>query len=280
MTLKRLLRISRPRFWLYEAGTFLVGCAAAYSYGVFAPTHLLVVIGFFLYFLIPANLYIYGINDIFDYETDKLNPKKVAYEALVMPSEHRYLWSAIALTTLPFFGLLIGASALSICGFIAFLFFAAFYSAPPIRAKAIPGLDSLFSAAHYVATGVFAYTVSGGSPLSAAPVIAAMAWAIAMHAYSAVPDIEADTKSNVPTIATALTKHRTIVLCAVLYTIAALLSYPYLGLMAVGLYFIYLGLMIASYRTTTDAQLFSLYTLFPYINAIGGMLIFFNVFLG
>jgi 4-hydroxybenzoate polyprenyltransferase len=32
---------------------------------------------FGLYFLIPANIRIYGINDIYDYETDKLNPKKV-----------------------------------------------------------------------------------------------------------------------------------------------------------------------------------------------------------
>lgn len=31
---------------------------------------------FALYFVIAANIWIYGINDIYDYETDKLNPKK------------------------------------------------------------------------------------------------------------------------------------------------------------------------------------------------------------
>ena len=38
---------------------------------------------FVVYFLIPANILIYGINDIFDYDTDKLNPKKGTYEAFI-----------------------------------------------------------------------------------------------------------------------------------------------------------------------------------------------------
>lgn len=280
MKLSRLLRISRPRFWLYEAGTFLVGCAIAYAEGSLASASLFVLIGFFVYFLIPANLYIYGINDIFDYETDKLNPKKVAYEALVMPSEHPALWRAIVLSTLPFLALLYGASTPALLGFAAFLFFAAFYSAPPIRAKAIPVLDSVFSAGHYVATGVFAYLLAGGSQLALAPIAASMAWAIAMHAYSAVPDIAADTASGVPTIATALGKQVTIILCALLYAAAAFLSFAYLGAYALVLLTIYLLLMAASYVARSEQRLFSIYTVFPLVNALGGMTLFFMVLLG
>ena len=104
MTIKEVLKISRPRFWLYEAATFgLVGTVGAlqglsffsdWRYWVFA-----------LYFLIPANILIYGINDIFDYETDKLNPKKGdnAYEALVPPERQRSLWKWIIFTNVPFF---------------------------------------------------------------------------------------------------------------------------------------------------------------------------------
>lgn len=280
MSLARLLRISRPRFWLYEAGTFLVGCAAAYASGYTVAVPTLMLGAFFVYFLIPANLYIYGINDIFDYETDRLNPKKVAYEALVIPAEHAALWRAIIISTLPFLGLLYGASLLALSAFAAFLFFAAFYSAPPIRAKAIPGLDSVFSAGHYVATGVFAFLIAGGTELSLTPIIAAMAWAIAMHAYSAVPDIDADTASKVPTIATALGSKLTILLCAALYATAAILSFPYLGYVSVVFGVLYLGLMIASYTTSSTESLFKIYKVFPYVNAIGGMAIFFTVLLG
>jgi lycopene elongase/hydratase (dihydrobisanhydrobacterioruberin-forming) len=58
---------------------------------------------FAAYFLISANIWIYGINDIYDYETDKLNPKKTeGYEALVTPPEQKSLWKRILWTTLPF----------------------------------------------------------------------------------------------------------------------------------------------------------------------------------
>jgi hypothetical protein len=45
----------------------------------------------------------------------------------------------------------------TIISFLAFLFFSSQYSAIPIRAKARPIMDSLFSAGHYVATAVFGY---------------------------------------------------------------------------------------------------------------------------
>lgn len=100
---------------------------------------------FGLYFLVPANIWIYGINDIYDYETDKLNPKKQGYEALVEPKEHKKLWARIIGTTIPFLFVLPLTIATYI-SFLLFLFFSAQYSATPIRAKGRPILDSLFSA--------------------------------------------------------------------------------------------------------------------------------------
>lgn len=73
-----------------------------------------------------------------------------------------------------------------------FLFFSGFYSALPIRAKTIPLVDSVFSAGHYVATAVFAYVLISGVQIDRQLVIAGMAWAMAMHAYSALPDIQPD----------------------------------------------------------------------------------------
>ena len=134
MTFREVLRISRPRFWLYEAATFgLVGTVAAlqglsffsdWRYWVFA-----------LYFLIPANILIYGINDISDYETDKLNPKKGdgAYEALVGPEKNRALWKWIIFSNIPFF-FFVPLTTPLIASFVAFIFFASMYSAYPIRA--------------------------------------------------------------------------------------------------------------------------------------------------
>ncbi|HEX6279355.1 MAG TPA: hypothetical protein VFZ49_05000, partial [Pyrinomonadaceae bacterium] len=94
-----ILQVSRPRFWLYAFGPYLVGLAAA-----IATREDLVRLDAFLfglYFLFPANLLIYGINDIFDWETDRLNPKKSEYEMLVGPESHRRLAVWIAFLNLP-----------------------------------------------------------------------------------------------------------------------------------------------------------------------------------
>lgn len=285
MKIKRLLKISRPRFWIYEIGPYIVGVSAAAGFAT-EPWLLIPTLIFFLFFTYPANIYIYGINDIFDYETDKLNPKKVQYESLVMPDEWPKLWRNIILFCLPF--LIYGFFVLKIealIAFLAFFFFAGFYSASPIRAKARPFLDSIFSAGHYIATAVFSYLMISNflnqqiswTNLSICT-FAGMFWAIAMHAYSAVPDIQADRDAKLETIATKLEKNKTIILCAVLYALSGILAFQFLGIISIILSAVYVIFMLKSLKTT-DEELFKIYTYFPKINSIAGMIIFFTVLL-
>ena len=278
MTITEVLKISRPRFWLYEAATFgLVGTVGAQSGLYFFSTWQYWV--FALYFLIPANILIYGINDIFDYETDKLNPKKgdTAYEALVPPERQRALWKWILYTNIPFLFFIPLENPL-LLSFFAFVFFASFYSAEPIRAKAKPIIDSLFSAGHYVATGVFGYYLAGGTAFPTVGVIAGMCWAVAMHAYSAVPDIKADTQANLNTIAILIGGKRTIYLCWFLYILAAYLVRDIIPLASIigGLTFSFF--MWRSLYATTDEALFKLYTYFPLINTVIGALVSMELF--
>jgi len=285
MKLRRLFRISRPRFWIYELGPYVIGIVAA-SAGSIEIWYSLPVLIFFVFFTYSANIYIYGINDMYDYETDKRNPKKVSYESLVLPNERKGLSLHIAITSLPF--LIYGfftTSLTTFCALLAFFFFAGFYSAWPIRAKARPFLDSIFSAGHYIATAGFSYLLCSeilNSHIHTETFIislaAGMLWAIAMHAYSAVPDIRADRDSNLSTIATTLEKQKTIILCAVLYSLSGILSYPFLGVTSIVLATVYFIFMILSLRAD-DKNLFRLYTYFPTINTICGMAIFFTILL-
>lgn len=290
MKIGRLVTISRPHFWIYEVGPYIIGVAAAlYGSGTLFGAVVVPIAIFFLFFLYPANLYIYGINDIFDYETDKLNPKKVSYESLVMPSEHKNLFLKIFLTCAPFllYGLLISRTSGSyqyIIGLLSFFFFAGFYSAPPIRAKAKPFLDSIFSAGHYIATAVFSYLLVinlGGGEVTLGslwlPVLAGMSWGIAMHAYSAVPDIQADKGANLSTIATLLGKRVTIVLCSILYALSAIIAFSYIGYASLLLGIVYILFMFASLKTSEE-ELFMIYKYFPYINSLSGMIVFFSIF--
>lgn len=276
MQLLEVLRISRPRFWLYEAATFgLVGTVGALQgFSFFTDWRYWV---FFFYFLIPANILIYGINDIFDYETDKLNPKKGTYEALVTPDRQSALWKWILVTNIPFF-FFVPLTTPLIVSFFAFVFCASFYSAPPIRAKAKPIIDSLFSAGHYVATGVFGYYLAGGTEFPLVGIVAGMLWAVAMHAYSAVPDIKADTLAGLKTIAILIGAHRTIYMCWIFYVLAAWLvrdSVPIASMVGAA---VFSYLMYRSYKAKTDEALFALYTRFPLINTAVGAIVSIELF--
>ncbi len=262
----RILLISRPRFWIYELGTFFIGALTVIP--TYAELTRYDILLYAIFFLFPANLLIYGINDIFDYETDKLNPKKVEYEALVHPKEHNALYVWIMMLTIPFVVTALWLPVPHIISLVAFIFFAVFYSAKPIRAKTKPILDSFFSAGHYIATGVFGYYLAGGDTFPWLGVIAGMCWAMAMHAFSAVPDIKADKESGINTIATKFGKYPTMLLCSVFYIVSALLMYFVIGWYAILAGLVYIVIIYHAYTAKSYYRLFKIYSFFPWVNTI------------
>ena len=263
------MNISRPRFWLNEMGTYFIGVLVATNFLTdFLRPEILV---FAFFFLIPANILIYGINDIFDYETDKLNPKKVEYEALLVPEKHKAVWVWILATNIPFLIYALTINKKTGIYLLIFYFFAIFYSATPIRAKIRPFFDSLFSAGHYIFTGVFGYFLAGGQGFPLVGFIAGMLWAMAMHAYSAVPDIKADSDAGFKTIATWLGRNGTIIMCLVFYVASAVLFSTLVGIFPLVAVLVYVFLMIKSLRTKDDKKLFKIYTYFPWVNFVTPM---------
>lgn len=270
-----LLKVSRPRFWFYLFGPYIVGLVAAISTrGELADWRFAL---FGLYFLFPANLLVYGVNDIFDYETDRLNAKKSDYEQLVVPDHRLGLAAWIVGTNLPF---IVAAAVLFSYSILlplaGFLFFSIFYSAPPIRAKAKPVLDSAFNIL-YIMPAAFAYAAASGELPPTMAIVAGALWTAAMHAYSAIPDIDADREAGVKTIATTFGGNATLGICAVLYVLAAVLSFQYLGFVAVVLGTIYLLLMAASVPALRSGAIFRLYSAFPFINVAAGFILFWAV---
>ncbi len=272
--LRFLLKVSRPRFCFYIFGPYLVGLVAAAATREELLDWRFALFG--LYFLLPANLLIYGINDIFDYETDRLNEKKNTYETLVVPDLRRSLLIAILATNLPFIIATIVFAYAALPSIAGFLFFSIFYSAPPIRAKTKPFLDSAFNIL-YVFPGAFTYQMLTGNFPPVGLMIAAGCWTAAMHAYSAIPDIEADKAAGLKTIATVLGPYGTLTICALLYAASAILSLEYLGIASVMLGGAYILLMLASVASYRNGRLFKLYRAFPLINIAAGFVIFWNV---
>jgi len=271
--LRNFFPTSRPRFWRYVLGSYYVGLVAWAGFlQLWDMWHIFTFqsIWFFLYFSYPANLLIYGVNDIFDYETDKHNPKKQDYEWLITPEKQQLLRFVIAWLNIPFLFLSILPNTWSYIRLFIFLWSSLFYSAPPIRAKARPILDTIVSALVYIAPWYVWYYLSGWSHFSWFVSLALLARNMAMHAYSAIPDIEADSMANISTVATLYGKKGTLIFCIACYMLSIICSLPYLWWFSIVWWLVYIVMMIVSF----SGNLFRLYTFFPWINWIIWFLLF------
>jgi len=214
--LRYLLVLSRPRFWLYLGGPVAVGV----TYGIADVSELFtpVTVGLAAYFLVPANVFLYGVNDAFDADADELNPKKEGREAR---------WRGDRLVSLA----VVVSGALGLAAFAAtprvawaylagFLLLGAGYSAPPVRFKTTPFLDSV-SNGLYVLPGAAAYAAVSGTHPPVAALAGAWLWAMGMHTFSAIPDIEPDRAAGIRTTATLLGENRTYAYCAACWVAAA-----------------------------------------------------------
>jgi 4-hydroxybenzoate polyprenyltransferase len=219
--LRQVVGASRPLSWVNTAYPF----AAAYLLaggGVDAA----LVLGS-AYFLVPYNLLMYGVNDVFDYESDLRNPRKGGVEGVVLDRRvHRLTLLLAGLTNVPFLAALVvlgspGSTlvlAVSVAAVVA-------YSAPVLRFKERPVLDSLTSSTHFVSPAVVGLALAGGrlDATSAAALAGFFLWGVGSHAFGAVQDIEADRGAAIASVATWLGAARTVRLALGAYAVAGLL---------------------------------------------------------
>ncbi len=278
MKFRKLINITRPRFWIYVLGPFLLGLATSGDVRLLSGATLVLLIFLFVFFTVPANLLIYGVNDIFDYETDKLNPKKVEYEELVTPQEQSFLWKLIAILVIPFLLTMIWLPTAAKVALLVFLFTGVFYSAKPIRAKVNPPLDIIFSSIIYISPAVIGFFAATGMQISWLAVVGGLLWASAMQTYSAIPDIDADTQAGVKTLATLLGQKGALWFCLLSYLAATLIGFLFLGWLGLVIGLVYVVLMIMSFKKPHN--IFHYYTYFPKVNSLAGFIIFWFLVLG
>jgi len=274
--LKQFVSTSRPRFWIYLIWPYIVWLMAWWWFDNLTQIISLFsfqVIWFLLYFSYPANLLVYGVNDIFDYETDKLNEKKAGYEWLITPDKQKQLLLVLAFLNIPFLLLSILPNPESYLRLILFVLSSILYSAPPLRAKAKPILDTIVSSFVYIGPGYVGYFISWWTGFDRMILGALLGWNMAMHAYSAIPDIEADTQAWINTVATFYGKSGTLWFCIICYSLSIILSLQSLGWFSGIVWLVYIIMMALSFRQ----NLFRLYTYFPWINMIVWFLLFWYV---
>jgi 4-hydroxybenzoate polyprenyltransferase len=217
----QLLLSSRPLSWINTAFPF----AAAYLL-TSGSVDVALVVGT-IFFLVPYNLAMYGINDVFDYESDLTNPRKGGVEGAVLDrSLHRWTLLAAALTCIPFVVVLVALGGPASWLVLTVSLFAVLaYSAPGLRFKERPFLDSITSSTHFVSPAVYGLVLGGASftPQLLAVLAAFFLWGTASHAFGAVQDILPDREGGIASIATVMGATTTVRLALGAWTAAGLL---------------------------------------------------------
>ena len=211
---------SRPVSWVNTAAPF----ALAYFLAT-GGFDLVGVIGT-VFFLVPYNLAMYGINDIFDYESDLRNPRKGGVEGAVLDrSRHTATLVASAVTTVPFLAyLVLVGSAESSLWLAASMFAVIAYSARGLRFKEVPFLDSITSAFHFVSPAIIGWTIAGAELTAgvSACLVAFMLWGAASQAFGAVQDVRFDREADLKSVATVLGARSTVWFALACYVAAVL----------------------------------------------------------
>ncbi|WP_084361417.1 prenyltransferase [Herbiconiux solani] len=219
--IRQLLLSSRPLSWVNTAFPFAAGYLMTTR-----EVDLVFVLGT-IYFLIPYNLAMYGINDVFDYESDLRNPRKGGVEGAVLDrSLHRITLWAVVITNVPFLVYLVAVGSPASWAVLAVSVFALIaYSAPGLRFKERPFLDSLTSSTHFVSPAVFGLVLAGAvfTPGLWAVLAAFFLWGVASHAFGAVQDIVADREGGIGSIATVIGGATTVRISFAAYLLAGVL---------------------------------------------------------
>jgi 4-hydroxybenzoate polyprenyltransferase len=212
---------SRPLSWVNTAFPF----AAAYL--VTRGTIDAVFVVGTIYFLIPYNLAMYGINDVFDYESDLHNPRKGGVEGAVLDrGVHRATLIAAVVTNVPFLAfLVIVGTSLSWLVLAVSVFAVVAYSVPGLRFKERPVLDSITSSTHFVSPAAYGLVLAGAvfTPQLWLLLGSFFLWGVASHAFGAVQDVAADRKGGIASVATAFGARATVRLSVLVYLVAGVL---------------------------------------------------------
>lgn len=281
-----IIKTSRPKFWIYLAGPFLMGFAFIFNQNLnllnlfqinpiyfniliqnfFTDFYLKQFIVGLLFFLLPANFFLYAINDYYDFDTDAFNPKKGTHEVRLKNKQQskKFLIFAIIISFLYFIFL---PNHFTKIIFLLFMVLSYIYSAKPIRLKAKPFVDSASNLLYFL-PGVISYNIATNQLIPWFLWVAFFCWTFSMHLFSAVPDISADKKANLLTTAIFLGYKKSLLLCALMWLIFSTTLIYKFGwiLLPTILYF----LMPIYLTLNSNADINKIYWRFPYINAILG----------
>jgi 4-hydroxybenzoate polyprenyltransferase len=218
-----LLQVCRPGLWTTTALFYLMplGHSINFSSAKFWAG--------LVYVLIPLGFVLYGVNDIFDIEADRLNPRKgtFLFGSLGRREQLAALrWQIVALQ-IPFVTVfLVWIGARIFLWFAVLLLAVALYNAPRIGFKTRPPFDVLMQAS-YLLVFVLSSWLNGVSQLPWQTFAFGALFAMHSHLFGEVMDIVPDRESARTTTAVRIGAAPTKLLMAVFLSVEVALVTRY-----------------------------------------------------
>ncbi len=275
MRILRIIKISRPVSWVIGPIIFSV------PFFIFKTFPSPVAFMQMLSLSFPLCFILFGINDIFDYESDRKNPRKGSvHGAVLRKSEFRIVWLLSFIFALTIFILsLTTFNSANIILSALLLFFSYFYSSKPIRLKELPPLDSISNALIiYLLVGIgYSYI----EPVLILPFngfirdgYTLLLAVVSIHIFSTLMDYTPDKKVNVRTFSTVFGK-RNASLSAILIMVIALISLESRDLFILGFLFsslLFYAIIFAFENEKLARKLFCLQFIIFFICSTGYLL--------
>jgi 4-hydroxybenzoate polyprenyltransferase len=266
-----IFAISRPRIWIYTAGSFVLGFLFWHkNFSFFSNPDFLYLL---VWLTLPANLFLYALNDAFDFETDLKNPKKDGFEQKSSGNDKNSLLSIAGISALTFsllfFKLPLFLKVISILWFLIILT----YNIPPFRFKSVPVADLIF-AFNFPLWGVFGYYLASNELPSPLSLLLMALFAITMHIYTSSGDVEYDKNAGIKTISTALGSVNNSVLACCLLLVAIFIISVMAGILYISLIAsLYLIFFLVQLIYSSKLSLFKWYSYFIFLHYITGYIL-------
>jgi 4-hydroxybenzoate polyprenyltransferase len=216
-----LIQVSRPIIWPVLPLVYCLGLNASH-----APLNAAAIIQIVL-LTFPMNLVGCGLNDIYDYESDRRSSRRRAVWGAVVRNEDRPLVYRASLAVMPI--IVLGACLTrnwdNIAATVSLLLVAWLYSVPPLRLKERPLLDSLANG-----FGYFLLPFTMGYCLNANPREMPLKFYLlalcvcGVHALATTADFDADRAAGHRTIAVAFGRRAAAAIAFVAFSLTFLFA--------------------------------------------------------
>jgi 4-hydroxybenzoate polyprenyltransferase len=193
-----LIQVSRPIIWPVLPLVYGLGVNAAH-----APVSVVSIIQILL-LTFPMNLIGCGLNDIYDYESDRRSRRRRAVWGAVVRKEDRPVVFRTSLFMMPLIvlGACLTRNRDNIVATVSLLLVAWLYSVPPLRLKERPPLDSLSNGlGYFLLPFIMGYSLNADARTMPLKYYLLALCVCGVHALATAADYEADRAAGHQTLA-------------------------------------------------------------------------------